>query len=67
MPAATVLALILAAHCPPGLSAVQLRLGPVVPLWVSLALADWLVKLLIALAALIPFRIIVAKLTARVA
>lgn len=33
--------------------------GPVVPLWVSLAVADWLVKLSLALLALIPFRIIV--------
>lgn len=37
--------------------------GPVVPLWVSLAFADWMVKLAVALAALIPFRIIVTKLS----
>jgi hypothetical protein len=35
--------------------------GPVVPLWVSLALADWGVKLTLALIALIPFRMIVAR------
>ena len=44
-----------------------LGLGPVAPLWVSLAVADWLVKLLLAIAALLPFRIIVARLIARVA
>lgn len=32
--------------------------GPAVPLWVSLALADWMVKLSLALIALIPFRLI---------
>jgi hypothetical protein len=42
-------------------------LGPEVPLWVSLAFADWLVKLSLAGVALIPFRLIVARLTARVA
>lgn len=35
--------------------------GPVVPLWVSLAVADWGVKLALALIALIPFRIIVRR------
>ncbi|WP_284265336.1 queuosine precursor transporter [Roseicyclus amphidinii] len=45
----------------------MLGLGPVVPLWVSLAVADWGVKLAIALAALIPFRVITRKLTAQVA
>ena len=38
-------------------------LGPMVPLWVSLGLADWLVKLSLALLALVPFRIIVGKLS----
>ncbi|KIC19971.1 queuosine precursor transporter [Leisingera sp. ANG-Vp] len=38
--------------------------GPAAPLWVSLAVADWLVKLSLALLALVPFRIIVRKLTA---
>jgi uncharacterized integral membrane protein (TIGR00697 family) len=37
--------------------------GPVVPLWVSLGFADWLVKLSLALVALIPFRVLVAKLS----
>lgn len=36
--------------------------GPVVPLWVSLAVADWAVKLGIALLALIPFRVITGQL-----
>ncbi len=39
--------------------------GPVAPLWVSLAVADWLVKLALALVALVPFRIIVGALTNR--
>ncbi|MAM63672.1 queuosine precursor transporter [Maritimibacter sp. UBA3975] len=37
--------------------------GGVAPLWVSLAVADWLVKLSLALVALIPFRVLVAKLS----
>ncbi|MCB2135413.1 MAG: queuosine precursor transporter [Rhodobacteraceae bacterium] len=41
--------------------------GPLAPLWVSLATADWLVKLSLAIVALVPFRVIVGKLTARVA
>jgi len=40
----------------------MLGFGPVVPLWVSLAIADWGVKLAIALIALMPFRIIVRRL-----
>ena len=39
--------------------------GPMVPLWVSLGFADWLVKLSLALIALIPFRLIVAQMLAR--
>lgn len=39
-----------------------LGLGPVAPLWVSLAVADWGVKLALALLALAPFRVIVRKL-----
>jgi len=39
--------------------------GPMAPLWVSLALADWLVKLSLALLALVPFRIIVGQLMPR--
>ena len=41
--------------------------GPEAPLWVSLAVADWGVKLALALIALLPFRIIVGRMTARVA
>ncbi|MBT8416708.1 MAG: queuosine precursor transporter, partial [Silicimonas sp.] len=41
--------------------------GPVAPLWVSLAVADWVVKLILALVALIPFRLIVKQITTRVA
>ena len=37
--------------------------GPVVPLWVSRAVADWMVKLSLALIALIPFRLIAQGLT----
>ncbi len=44
-----------------------LGLGPVVPLWVSLACADWLVKLALAAVALVPFRLLVGKLTLRTA
>ncbi|WP_022707869.1 MULTISPECIES: queuosine precursor transporter [Paracoccus] len=36
--------------------------GPGVQLWVSLAVADWLVKLGLALLALVPFRLIVRNL-----
>ena len=35
--------------------------GPVAPLWVSLAVADWMVKISLALLALIPFRLIVLR------
>ncbi|MBK5926245.1 queuosine precursor transporter [Rhodobaculum claviforme] len=38
-----------------------LGLGPVVPLWVSLAVADWGVKIALALLALVPFRIVVGR------
>jgi uncharacterized integral membrane protein (TIGR00697 family) len=41
--------------------------GPMAPLWVSLAVADWGVKLLLALLALVPFRIILGKVMAKVA
>jgi uncharacterized integral membrane protein (TIGR00697 family) len=39
-----------------------LNAGPLVPLWVSLAVADWGVKLSIALLALVPFRLIVGQM-----
>lgn len=45
----------------------MLGVGPEMPLWVSLAVADWGVKLALALLALVPFRIIVSKLTQPVA
>ncbi|MCU0903299.1 MAG: queuosine precursor transporter [Tabrizicola sp.] len=44
-----------------------LGIGPEAPFWVSLAVGDWLIKLLLALLALLPFRLAVAKLGARVA
>lgn len=40
-----------------------LGVGPMAPLWVSLAVADWMVKLSLALIALIPFRLIVQRLS----
>jgi uncharacterized integral membrane protein (TIGR00697 family) len=44
-----------------------LGIGRPAPLWISLAAADWLVKLALALVALVPFRLIVARLSTRVA
>ena len=44
-----------------------LGLGPTAPFWVSLAIGDWLVKLAMALVALLPFRWAVARITARIA
>jgi len=44
-----------------------LGFGPEAPLWVSLAVADWMVKLSLALIALAPFRVITRKLLAQVA
>ncbi len=40
-----------------------LNIGPEAPLWVSLAAADWMVKLSLALIALVPFRLIVSRAT----
>ena len=40
-----------------------LGIGPVLPFWVSLAIADWGVKLALAVIALVPFRLIVRRLT----
>ena len=40
-----------------------LLIGPEAPLWVTLMLADWVLKLLIGLLALIPFRLIVTKVS----
>lgn len=41
---------------------VLLGAGPVTSLWISLAIADWLVKMLLAILTLVPFRIIVRNL-----
>ena len=38
-----------------------LLIGPAAPLWVTLALADWCVKLGIAVVALLPFRALTAR------
>ena len=40
-----------------------LNVGSEVPLWVSLAVADWWVKILIALIALVPFRIVIGRMS----
>jgi uncharacterized integral membrane protein (TIGR00697 family) len=45
----------------------MLSVGPVQPLWMSLAVADWSVKLLLAVIALIPFRLLVQRLAPRAA
>jgi uncharacterized integral membrane protein (TIGR00697 family) len=42
-----------------------LGFGSEAPLWVSLAVADWLVKLSLGLIALVPFRLVVAALMGR--
>jgi len=42
-----------------------MTLGPDLPLWVTLGFADWLVKLAVAMVALIPFRLIVSQRTAK--
>jgi len=44
-----------------------LGLGPDAPFWVSLAIADWAVKLVLALLTLLPFKLFVAKLIAPIA
>lgn len=44
-----------------------LGIGPESPLWASLAIADWGVKIALALITLVPFRIILAKVVAKVA
>ncbi|PPB79646.1 hypothetical protein LV82_02663 [Albidovulum inexpectatum] len=44
-----------------------LGFGPEAPLWMSLATADWIVKLSLAIVALVPFRAIVGRLSAQVA
>lgn len=44
-----------------------LGFGPVVPLWVSLGMADWMVKVMVDLLALLPFRLAIARYAARLA
>jgi len=44
-----------------------LGVGPAVPLWVSLGVADWGVKVLVDLLALLPFRLAIARYAARLA
>jgi uncharacterized integral membrane protein (TIGR00697 family) len=39
-----------------------LTIGPEAPLWLSLAVADWGVKLAIAILALVPFRLIIGQM-----
>jgi uncharacterized integral membrane protein (TIGR00697 family) len=43
----------------------MLGVGPLAPLWASLAAADWMVKLSLALLALVPFRLAVQRLRAQ--
>ena len=42
-----------------------LGLGPMVPLWVSLGVADFFVKMLLAIIALIPFRVLSKRISAQ--
>jgi uncharacterized PurR-regulated membrane protein YhhQ (DUF165 family) len=42
-------------------SVALLGLGPMVPIWASLAVADWMVKILVDLLALMPFRLAIRK------
>jgi queuosine precursor transporter len=44
-----------------------LGVGPEVPLWVSLAIADWGVKMLLAFVALVPFRLFIRRYATRLA
>ncbi len=44
-----------------------LNTGPLAPLWISLAVADWSIKLAIAIFALVPFRLIVGQMLRRAA
>jgi hypothetical protein len=42
-----------------------LGFGPIAPLWLSLAVADWLIKLALSLIALLPFKLMVSRLSAK--
>jgi uncharacterized integral membrane protein (TIGR00697 family) len=44
-----------------------LGLGKGLPLWMSIASADWMVKMALAIVALIPFRVIIRRFTTQVA
>lgn len=44
-----------------------LGLGPQAPLWVSLGVADWAVKLSLVLVSLVPYRVVVRKVTTSIA
>lgn len=44
-----------------------LGLGPAVPLWISLAAADWSVKIALAVVALLPFRAMIWRFSPRIA
>jgi uncharacterized integral membrane protein (TIGR00697 family) len=44
-----------------------LGVGPTVPFWVSLGVADWIVKIAVDLIALLPFRLAVYRFAAKVA
>jgi len=50
-----------------GVALPLLGFGPVVPLWVSLASADWMLKFTLAMIALVPFRVITGRLARSVA
>ena len=39
--------------------------GPLAPVWASLGMADWLVKILLAALALVPFRMAIDKILSR--
>ncbi len=41
--------------------------GPIAPLWISLGVADWLVKVALSLVALLPFKILVSRLSGKTA
>ncbi|MBL4750257.1 MAG: queuosine precursor transporter [Amylibacter sp.] len=40
-----------------------LGIGPIAPLWISLGMADWFVKVALSLIALLPFKIMVSRLS----
>ena len=42
-----------------------LGFGPIAPLWFSLAMADWLIKLTLSLIALLPFKLMTSRLSTK--